>query len=110
MSFPALQIQFKIKFNCSALNLYLIHKRYVTVAVSGAEGWTARTMDGEEIPVEFSDDQGIIYVRPYAAENGAFLVAPGTIHSSSLILIFYNRLGSLEIFVMNITNTKRTAK
>ena len=33
--------------------------------------------DGQEIPVEFSDTQGIIYVRPHAADDGVFLLAPG---------------------------------
>ena len=47
-----------------------------------ADGWTAVSRDGLQVPVEFSDTQGVIYIRAHAADDGVFLLAPGMIHSS----------------------------
>ena len=47
-----------------------------------ADGWTAVSRDGLQVPVEFSDTQGVIYIRAHAADDGVFLLAPGMKHSS----------------------------
>jgi len=55
-----------------------------------ADGWTAVSHDGLEIPVEFSDIQGIIYTRAHAADDGVFLVAPGIVHFLPLKRLWNN--------------------
>jgi len=51
---------------------------------SDTDGWTAMSRDGLAISVEFSDIRELIYVRAHAADDGAFLVAPGMVDFTTI--------------------------